>query len=224
MGTMPGLGRDAAAPPVGPLELAAIARAAHALRPARRAERIAGMSGWLTLLAGALSLPFAMGSGVGLVLSGALVVVGVRELRLRSGLRRLEAIAGGRLCRNQIMLGVALAAYAGLRLSEGPGTLASLGAADLEQAPELAAAAEGVARLAHYGLYLGMIVGAMVVQGSQAAYYASVGRCLARAWAGHPAWVMRVHAAAWTGMMPEVGAGAASTPDTLDQGSQKNAA
>lgn len=214
----------AATPPVGPVELGAIARAAHALRPARRAERVAGTSGWLTLLAGALSLPFVLGSVVGLLLAATLVVVGVRELRLRRGLRRLEAIAGARLCRNQVALGLALAVYAGLRLAEGPGSLASLGAADLEQAPELAAAAEGIARLAHYGLYLGLIVGAVVVQGSQAAYYASVGRRLARAWAGHPVWVMKVHAAAWGGVMPEVPADEASGVPAFDEGTRKNAA
>jgi hypothetical protein len=145
-------------------------------------------------------------------------------LLLRAGLRRLEARAGGRLCRNQIVLGLALAGYAGVRLLDGPESLASLGAADLAQAPELAAAAEQVARLAHYGISLGLIVGAVVVQGSQATYYASVGRRIARAWAQHPVWVMRVHAAAWGGLLAEGGADAPRGAQTLCDPIQQDAA
>jgi hypothetical protein len=219
-----GHGDPTAQAAIGPLELAIIARAGRSLRSVRRAERVAATSGWLTLLAGGLSLPFVFGSGVGLALAVTLVVVGLRELRLRRGLGRLEAIAGGRLCRNQIALGLVLAGYAGLRLMEGPASLGSLGAADLEQVPELAAAAERVAVLAHYGIYLGLAAGAVVVQGSQAAYYAAVGRRIARAWAAHPVWVMRVHAAAWGGAMPDPGGSGADGSSAMVPESTKAAA
>lgn len=185
--------------PLGPQHYAAIARAGRSLRPARRCERLAGSSGALTLAAGLASLPFVLGSGVGMALSVVLVVVGWRERALRAGVRDLDPLACARLARNQLALGAALAGYAALKLADGPGTLLATTGASLEQAPELASAADRVVRLAHAGLYAGMIAGAALVQGSQAAYYGRVGRTLRRAHAAHPVWAMRVHAAAWGG-------------------------
>jgi hypothetical protein len=185
--------------PPGPEHLHPIAAATRDLRRVRRCERIAGSSGTLTLAAGLLGLPFTLGSGIGMALCITLIVLGWREMALRSGLRELDPLVCGRLARNQIALGVALTAYAGVHLFRGPGTIAALNSGELAQMPELAAAAEGVARLAHYGVYAGLILGAIVVQGAQSLYYAGVGRALRRAHARHPVWVLRVHRAAWSG-------------------------
>jgi hypothetical protein len=187
--------------PLGAAEYAAVVRAGRDLRPVRRADRIAGASGLLTLLAGAASLPFVLGSGVGLALAISLGVIGWREMSLRKGLRSLEPMACGRLSRNQIMLGVCLALYGVVQLVRGPGDLGAVGG-QLGQSPELAATAEGIMRLVHLGVYGGLVVGAIVVQGSQAVYYARVGSRLRRAYGENPMWVMRVHAAAWGGAMP----------------------
>jgi len=186
-------------PPPGAEHLHLIAAAARDLRRVRRCERIAGSSGTLTLATGLLGLPFTLGSGIGMALCIALIVLGWREMALRSGLRELDPLACGRLARNQIALGVALAAYAGVHLARGPGKIAALNSGELAQMPELAAAAEGVARLAHYGIYAGLVLGAIMVQGIQALYYAGVGRALRRAYARHPVWVLRIHRAAWSG-------------------------
>jgi hypothetical protein len=206
-------------PPSGPgpideAALAAIARATSALRPARRAERVAGASGWLTLLAGAITLPLAIGSGLGMALGVALIVIGWRELTLRAGLRDLETIAAARLARNQLALAVCLAGYAVAMLLRGPGALPASDA--LAQSPELAAAADGVMRLAHYGMYAGLLLGAAVVQGSQAAFYARAGKRLRRAHAAHPVWVMKVHRAAWAGTRPPADRPAAPRVATAD--------
>lgn len=199
--------------PLKPDALAAVAHAARDLRPARRAERIAGASGLLTALAGLASLPFVLGSGVGMALSIALVVIGCREWSMRTELRALEPMAAGRLARNQIALGVALIGYAVVQLTRAPALPETLTAgAGLEQMPEMASVVERVALLAHYGLYAGLVLGAFVVQGSQALYYARVGASMRRAYARHPIWVMRVHAAAWSGRTPDHETGATTKP------------
>lgn len=189
------------ADPLGAADYAALVRAGRALRPVRRADRIAGASGLLTLLAGVASLPFVVGSGVGLALAVSLCVIGWREMSLRKDLRSLEPMACGRLARNQILLGVCLALYGVVQLLRGPGDLGAVGG-QLAQSPELAATAEGIMKLVHLGVYGGLVVGAFVVQGSQAGYYGRVGSRLRRAYGENPMWVMRVHAATWGGAMP----------------------
>jgi hypothetical protein len=171
----------------------------------------------LTLAAGLLGLPFTLGSGVGMALCIALGVLGWRETALRKGLRELDPLACARLSRNQITLGVSLAIYAGINLARGPGTVPGLDSGELAQVPELAAAAEGVARLAHYGMYAGLILGAIVVQGTQALYYAGVGRALRRAYARHPMWVLRIHRAAWAGSVSDASPGDAQIQRASDR-------
>jgi hypothetical protein len=208
------------ADPLGPADYAALARAGSALRPVRRGERVAGASGLITLLAGLISLPFVLGSGVGLALAVSLAVVGWREMFLRKGLRSLEPMACGRLARNQLLLGASLGLYAIVQLVRGPANLGDITGGQLDQVPELAASADGIMRLVHLGVYGGLVVGAIVVQGSQALYYKRVGKKLRRAYAEHPIWVMRVHAAAWGGAMPARAAAGFSQPepDSADPG------
>lgn len=187
--------------PLHPADYALIAYAATDLRRVRRAERVAGTSGWLVLLGGLTALPMVIGSGVGVAFAAVLVVLGWRELSLRRGLRELEPQTAGQLARNQLALGAAVMGYALVQLFRGPPDMPGVDG-QLDQMPELAAGMEGILRLAHAGLYAGLIVGAVVMQGSQAAYYARVGAGMRRAYARHPVWVMRVHAAAWAGRVP----------------------
>lgn len=184
---------------MGREHLSTIAAAAKELRRVRRCERLAGTSGALTLAAGLLGLPFSLGSGVGVALCITLCVLGWREISLRKDLRELDPFGAARLARNQIALGLALAGYAAVQLVRGPGSVPALQSGELAQIPELAATAEGVVRLAYYGIYVGLILGAILVQGSQSLYYARVGAALRRTYAHHPMWVMRVHRAAWAG-------------------------
>lgn len=183
--------------PLSPGEYQAIAAAGRDLRRVRRGERVAAGTGVMTLGAAVLSAPFVLGSGVGIALVVMLGVIGWREWSLRRGLSRLDPGAGVRLAWNQVALGLTLAGYGAVQLWEGPS--GALNAPELEQMPELAAAAEGIVRLVHAAVYAGLILGAGVVQGSQAWYYRSLGKTIRRAMQRHPAWTMRVHRAAWSG-------------------------
>lgn len=190
--------------PLGIEDYLQIAHGSRLLKGARRAERVAGWSGALMLLAGIATVPFAMGSGITMALGVVLIVLGCREISVRGGLHRLDPLACGRLARNQIALAVAISVYGVLKLMEGPGSIADVGgSAGLSQSPELAATAERIMVLVHYGVGLGLIVGAWVMQGGQALYYAKAGRSLRKAYARSPMWVMRVHAASWGGVVPE---------------------
>ena len=205
--------------PLGRAGYDAIAAAGRDLRRVRRGERVAAGTGVTTLGAAVLSAPFVMGSGVGIALVVMLGVIGWREWSLRRGLARLDPGAAVRLAWNQVALGLTLAGYGAVRLWEGPS--GALNAPELQQMPELAAAAEGIVRLAHAAVYAGLIMGACVVQGSQAWYYRSLGGTIRRAAERHPAWVMRVHRAAWSGEAGGVGGLAADPAEGVVQDRQR---
>lgn len=185
-------------------DYAALARAARWLVPARKADRVAGASGWILLATGLTGLPFSLGSGVGAALCVCIMVIGVRELLLRRELRGLTPAAFGRLARNQLALGACLGGYGLIKLVGPAPDTASLSGGELAGAPEVEALATGLASMVHYGVYGGLIAGAVIFQGLHAAYYARAGKRLRRAYAECPAWAMRVHATAWSGRMPDV--------------------
>lgn len=190
--------------PLRPEHYMQLAHSARLLKGARRAERVAGWSGVVMLLAGLGTVPFALGSGTMMALGVALIVLGIREMSLRSGVRRLDPLVFGRLARNQVALALAISAYGILRLLEPPVSVGDLGgSAGLSSSPELAATAERIVTLAHYGVGVGLIIGAWIMQGGQAMFYARAGRSLRRAYARSPMWAMRVHAASWGGSLPE---------------------
>ncbi|MEM9372268.1 MAG: hypothetical protein AAGA55_01365 [Planctomycetota bacterium] len=199
---------------------AEITAAARALTRARRAHGVAGLSGLMILLAGLASLPFSLGSGLGIALAVALIVIGWRERSLRADIRRLDPLGFGRLARNQLALALTLSVYGiGALLAPIP-TLDEAGGAGLrtmtggDLGPGVDQAVERVAAIAHYGIGVGILLIAWLFQGGQALYYIRVGRSVRRAHARHPVWVMRVHAAAWGGL----GAGHADTPSMTSGG------
>lgn len=77
--------------------------------------------------------------------------------------------------------------------------------------------------MVHYGVHGGLIAGAFVFQGLHAAYYARAGKRLRLAHAHCPPWVMRVHATAWSGRVPEA-LPLTETPQTAPPGSGRVAA
>lgn len=184
-------------------DYAALARAGRALVPARKADRVAGASGWFLLAMGFSGLPFSLGSGVGAALCVSLVVIGIRELLLRRELRALVPAAFGRLARNQLALGACLAGYGLIKLLGPAPEAGSLGKGELAGAPEVEALATGLVSMVHYGVYGGLIAGAFIFQGLHAAYYARAGKRLRLAHSHSPPWVMRVHATTWSGRVPE---------------------
>lgn len=188
--------------------LAQIADATRHLRRARKADRVAGFSGVAILICGLALLPFSLGSGFGIALGLTLVVIGWRELSLRRDIRALEPLGFGRLARNQIALAIALSAYGVTRLLEPVPDTSGLSSAGLSSAGlgpmagDLDQTVRRIAQISHYGVGAGIILLAWIVQGGQAMYYARAGKSLRRAHARCPVWVMRIHAAAWSGRIP----------------------
>ncbi|RMH28978.1 MAG: hypothetical protein D6692_04735, partial [Planctomycetota bacterium] len=192
-------------PHAGPLALAdyaEIARSARALRPVRRAERVATTGGWIMLLGGTASLPFSLGSGLQIALAAALIILGLREISLGKALRSLDPPTLKALAWNQIRLAIALTVYGVVNLLKAPPP-STIDTQLAGAAPELASLTNSLVRLAHHAVYAALIAGTWVAQGAQAHFYARTARKLRKAYAVTPAWIMRVHAAALSGRTPD---------------------
>lgn len=189
--------------PLGHEHLAQLALASRSLRSARRAERLAGWTGWSLAVVGGATLAFSIGSGVTMALGLAMLVLGVREVRLGRRVGTLEPTVLGRLAMNQVALAVAFSAYAAARLIAPPTDLVAMDPQLASASPEMADVAASIARMAHYGVGVGIFLGAWVMQGAQAWHYARVRRRLTRALDGIEPWVVRAVSAAWSGRIPE---------------------
>lgn len=182
-----------------------IAQLEQAVRNARASRRVAGyasFSGWSTLLAGAISLPFALSNIPMLFFCVSLAAIGTRELTLRRRLLRLETSAPKKLAINQLVLGITLAAYAVFMLTRPPGEsmIASAAGSDpmLQSVPELTAQIDAFAQIEHAikaGVYVLLIVVAVFVQGGTAIYYACNTGSLRRFHKHTPEWCVRVYRA-----------------------------
>lgn len=184
----------APSPTLTEAQLAELERAHRHARPMRRGARVASMSGWTSLALGALAAPFALGDLGALALSLALIACGYNELCARRSLIRLDASAPARLALNQLALGAIIVAYAVFNLFRlGPipttalevdGLIQPGGAVNQE-------AIDALSRFASGALYLGLIVGTLLVQGSTAVYYITRRPPLRRFLATTPTWVVQ---------------------------------
>ena len=196
-----------------------IAAAGRSLFKARNADRVAGFSGLAILLSGLVTLPFALGSGLGMALGVVLIVIGWRELSLRKDIRSLDPRGFGRLARNQLVLAGVISGYGVSRLLGPVPVLEGLGGAELEGlGTNLEATAQRIATLTHYAVGAGIIVLTWVFQGGQALYYGLVGRSLRTELGRYPPWVMQVHSAAWSGRLPIPHPDAPAPPQDSDTG------
>ncbi len=170
-------------------------------RPVRKASGYARMSGWMTLLAGALSVLFSIGSLPGMMLGLALAAFGMRELGLARRLDRLDSGAPGWLALNQLMLGAVLAGYAVFKVmtyDSADSMIAGSLASDptIASAPELAGTMEQLKQL-EYLMSMGiagvLIVVAVIVQGGTAVYYISKRKRVKELRTHCPNWVLCVH-------------------------------
>ena len=168
-------------------------------RPARKAAGYAHFSGWATLLSGALSLPFTIGNIPMMVFCLSIAAIGTRELTLRRRLLELDASSPRKLAFNQLMLGGVLATYAIYMLMQpaGESTIASAASSDpsLQSVPEIAAQLDGLAQIEHViraGVYVLLLLIALLVQGGTAIYYACKARSLKRLHKRSPEWCVRV--------------------------------
>ncbi|MCA9302810.1 MAG: hypothetical protein KC996_01670 [Phycisphaerales bacterium] len=197
------LTRPAESPP-GPLsekQMQQIIDSGDRARPIRKAARFASGNGWLTLLAGFSTVPFAIGNLPLLTFAVLLGAIGTRELTLRRRLLRFVPRTTRKLAINQLMLGALLIGYAvwmTIQSATSEGMIASTLKNEpmLQSTPELSGQLDGLAqleRIATAGLYLLMILVAVLVQGGSAIYYQIRGRALARFCARTPEWIIDIH-------------------------------
>ncbi len=186
--------------PLSDAHLDQIRLASKRAKPIEKAVRYAGFSGWATLLAGVLSLPFAFGDTPMLIFTIALAGIGTRELTLRRSLRSLESWAPRKLAINQLLLGSTLMIYAIFMLVSAPAQtmIESAMQADptIQSTPELAGMMDDLIvfeQMATALIYVGMIVLAIIFQGGTALYYLRKGSKLKKFHKHTPDWVVRVY-------------------------------
>ncbi|MEQ8769613.1 MAG: hypothetical protein RIB60_03780 [Phycisphaerales bacterium] len=188
--------------PLSPEHFVQLRQSNRRARKLRGASRFASVSGWTTMFAGILTLPFAIGNGTLLALALALCAIGYHELALRRSLRKLEASAPGMLALNQLLLAGVLIGYAVWKLlnAEGGAGMISTAFADPAIANEPALAnlttqMESLQQTVVYGIYGGLILAVALVQGLAIRYYLSRRRHLRQFVSETPAWVITLHRA-----------------------------
>lgn len=183
------------------LQLQTLGSSVMSAKPVRKAAGYAKISGWMTLLAGVVSVLFSIGSIPGMALGVALAAIGMRELGMARRLDALDIKAPGALALNQLALGVVLIGYAVFKVATfdaDNGILAgSLGSdPTLASMPEMAGTFEELGRL-EYLLNIGvagvLIVVAFVMQGGTALYYWRKTRRVRTLNQHTPAWALRIH-------------------------------
>jgi hypothetical protein len=162
-------------PGLSPQQVEQISLAYRLAGPVRRAIAVANFNGWTLAIAavltggyGGLSFSF-WGVALGVVLG----VLAWNELAGAAGLRRFDLKAPRRLARNQIALGVVLAAYATWQLVatlHGGGALHDELAENPDLAQVLGSDLEPV-RLILIASYAGLLAFAIICQGAMALYY-----------------------------------------------------
>lgn len=177
-----------------------IAMCAKRAKPIEKAVRFASFSGWSTLLAGALSMPFAVGKPALLVFAIALAAIGTRELTLRRSLKVLDLRATKKLAINQLLLGGALMSYAVYMLMSVPseGMISSALKSDpmLQSTPELSGMFDDLSQLEQTAtalMYVAMILIALIMQGGTSLYYLRKGSKLKKLHNETPMWVVQVY-------------------------------
>ncbi len=180
-------------PPLEAPHLEELRQAHRRSRPLRRAALTASVSGWSTLALGLGAAPFAIGDLQTLALSLAFIALGYNELCARRALRRLEINAPMRLALSQLMLGGVIVGYAVLSIADlGPIRLT----ANPVDAPLIQGGSidqesiESMTRALSAAVYVGLIVGTVLFQGSTAIYYITRQRSLRRFLGSTPGWVI----------------------------------
>lgn len=186
--------------PLSDAHLNQIKLASKRAKPIEKAIRYANFSGWTTLLAGALSLPFALGNLPMMIFALVIAGVGTRELTLRRQLMKLDLRAPKKLAINQLMLGSALITYALYMLIATPSKtlIESAMEADpvMQSTPELAGMMDDLIQLEQVAtamMYIAMILLAFVFQGSTALYYLLKSKKLKKMHKHTPDWVIKVY-------------------------------
>lgn len=193
------LARSSDAPELDQRHFAALEEIVRLARPIRKAASFASFSGWATLLAGALTLPFSIGNIPMMVFCIVLAGIGTRELSLRRRLLKLETTVPRKLAINQLLLGGSLIAFAIFKLLQPTGESMVMSSIQsdptIQSMPELASQFDGIAQLEHLVMaasYVIMILVALFVQGGSAIYYICKTRAMKRLHKRVPGWCVQV--------------------------------
>jgi len=186
--------------PLSDAQFDQIRRGTELAKSIEKAVRYAHFSGWTTLLAGVVSIPFAFGNTPMLIFTVALAGVGTRELTLRRSLKVLDQSAPKKLAINQLVLGGLLILYAIFMLVSAPAQTMVESAMQkdpmMSSTPEISGMMDDMVVLERFAtamMYVGMIVLAVFFQGGTALYYYRKGGKLKKLHAQTPDWVVRVY-------------------------------
>lgn len=176
----------------GPLSaehLDQLAQAQLRSKKLRKAAGVASFSGWSTLIFGGLALPFGLFDLVTLILSVAMIAIGLNELKGRRLLRRLDPRGPRRLALNQLAFMTLLVSYAAFALHKAQTT-----PSELTQAlgPDLGSTGEMIQGLEHtitIAVYSSLIVASVLFQGGAALYYHTRSRFLSDYLSATPDWI-----------------------------------
>jgi|GEM_PF-2668868 len=187
--------------PLNDAQLSMLGSSVINAKPVRKAAGYARISGWMTLMAGVVSVLFSLTSIPGLILGITLAAIGMRELGLARRLDAFDVRATAGLAINQLLLGAALIAYAVFKAAtydSADSILAgSLGSdPTIASMPEMAGTIQELGQL-EYLLTLGvsgvLIVVAFVMQGGTALYYWSKAKRVRTLQQHMPGWVLDIH-------------------------------
>jgi hypothetical protein len=184
-------------PVLQPDHLAQLRTSSHAQTKIRRAVSVARFDGCTIALFAALTLLFGLTDLPSILLAAAMATIAFIELRAAARLQALDLSAPNTLMWNQIAFGSLLFTYGAVQLARslaGPSPYAAALASE-PQLQELLGPVEEIVKLILYAVYGGLMLVAILGQGSMAWYYASRKPILQRYLAATPKWVLDIQRA-----------------------------
>lgn len=197
-----GVGSQMADNPLSASHRRELAVARDRVRPIRSTARVAAFNAWSSAVIAALSVPFSIGSPVGMALTVGIAIVAFNEFRGRKKLLNFEPAGASLLGWNQLGLLAMITVYClwmmNTSLAEGSSLSAEIkGLAELDSS--LAGTMDSLQpmiRQAVRGFYLGVIVISTLFQGGTALYYFSRRRLIEAFIAETPDWVRDIERSA----------------------------
>lgn len=183
---------DGRGSPLSLVQIQMLGTSVQNAKPVRKAAAYARFSGWMTLIAGALSVLISLGSIPGMVLGIVLAGIGMRELGLSRRLEAFDIQAPGMLALNQLLFGCVLVGYAVFKIvSFDPSD--SVLAGSLANDPAMTEMVGNFNQIANMGVYGVFIIVAFVMQGGTAIYYWRKKKRVRSMNTHTPSWVLDVH-------------------------------
>ena len=187
--------------PLTDIQMRMLGTSVQTAKPVRKAAGYAKASGWMTLIAGMVSVLFSLGSIPGMMLGMVLAGIGMRELGLARRLNALDMRAPMQLALNQLALGGALIVYAVWKIvtyDSANSVLAGSLASDptIASMPEMAGTLDQLGQIEYLlsiGVSVVLIVCAFAMQGGTAIYYWRKKKKVQSLHTHSPSWILRIH-------------------------------